>query len=111
MLSPEEIEPDAADVELGKRLVAEGWKSISTKYRRVARWVREAPPLLEIVDPVWRSHPAILAAAKACDYARNWGLRDAGNPFVQKEQSPDVETRELTIRQWRAFKRAGGQIA
>jgi hypothetical protein len=48
MLSPEEIEPDAADVELGKRLVAEGRKSISTTATRPASLVPAVRDLLPL---------------------------------------------------------------
>ena len=104
MLTPEEIEPSTDDIELGRRLVAEGWRSVSTKYRRVRRWVRVAPPLLEVLSPEWREHPVFKTAAKRVDYSRKYGLRE------DVEGSPDVETLELTIKEWRAFKHSGGQM-
>lgn len=107
MLTPEELEPDDSDLELGRRLVAEGWKSVSTNRRRVRRWLRVAPPLLTLLPPEWHEHPVFVAAKRACEYhGRDWGLREPAC-----DNSPDVESMDLTVRQWQAFKRLGGKLA
>lgn len=110
MLTPEELAPGPADLELGVRLVAEGWRSVSTKSRAIARWTPgfEPPTGLEMVRPALHDTVHGKAAIEMWErHGRTTSrLRDAF-----QDQTGTLERRELTVRQWQGFKKAGGKTA
>jgi len=54
-LTREELTPTPADIELGDRLVAEGWIQTSSKYRHVRRWAKPgAPRAIDLITPEHR---------------------------------------------------------
>lgn len=101
MLTDEEMRPGPEDEELGRRLVADGWLSTSTKFRRVGRVLpgHSAEDLLR---------PEVLDTPAGRHFADLWRreLR-----FVVRSSEPFVEHLELTFKQYAAFRAAGGQTA
>ncbi len=100
-LTPEELTPSTEDAALGSQLVAEGWLSTSNKYHRIARLLPgfEAVDLIkaEMIDT-----PAGQALAELWERDRRFRVRS---------DEPFVEHRALTLRQYIAFRAAGGHSA
>lgn len=108
MLTPEELEPSEEDMRLGERLVAEGWKSTSSKFRHIARF-RIAPPNIEELmkpDALHTYHGRRLKKLWEQHRSDGWWLR------MGPDQGDDgVEKMVLTVKEYRAFRLAGGQTA
>lgn len=101
LLEPEELVLSPEDIELGEQLVREGWQSVSNKYRTVRRWIRT----LETLDELIPQDLKCLPEAK-------WYIRLKLRPNLREHSLRDLmEERVLTIRQFKAFKRAGGGSA
>lgn len=123
MLTPEELEPGAEDLELAARLVEEGYLSISRKYRMVARLTDKVPTAKDIIRPEMLDTPIGREMAKWWEGHQCYLLRmvasGAGGdgcmtlPHTRERISivDLVEVRELTIKQFRAFKKLGGESA
>ncbi|MGN6103989.1 MAG: hypothetical protein ACTHU0_02695 [Kofleriaceae bacterium] len=99
-LTPEELEPSADDTALGEQLVAEGWISTSTKYRHLIRWRLLPPKFEDLIRPEQMGSYFIEQVREAYNarIGREWALRMAPDALVER--------RTLTLRQFRAFKRA-----
>lgn len=99
-IPPEDLKPEAEDLELAEQLVREGWKSTSSKYRTVAKFRTPPPPAAEMLRPELVNTPQGKRLAELWDRHRHsLGLR---------QEWDDVEERELTLKQFRAFKLKGG---
>lgn len=103
-LTDEELTPTPEDVELGKQLVADGWYSVSTKYRAIRRWRTPPPAPEDVVRPEFADS---FFGKIIIGRTRHWSW------LSELRAAPEelTETRELTIRQWKAFKMAGGVAA
>lgn len=96
-LTDDEIEPGPVDTSFAKNLKAEGWEAVSTKYRRIARWKLRLRGE-ELVRPELHD---FLSGRKAIEALTRMfsHLRDhLDDPYL-------TEVRELTLKQFRAFKR------
>jgi hypothetical protein len=94
----------ADDLDLAKTLVAEGWYSVSNKYRRVARWSEPLPKVEDLI------RPEMLHAPHVDRIIELWNKR--WRPELDlRGTHPLIEERELTEPQYRAFRLAGGQSA
>jgi hypothetical protein len=105
-LTPEEIEPGPEDIELATRLVSEGWQSVSNKYRTVRRWTTQHIPVKELIRPELLETPE----------AKWWIDKAKGRliePWLRMADTSGLpfEEMELTVRQYRAFRLAGGESA
>lgn len=94
---PEMLEVTEADRERARQLIAEGYKSTSTKYRRVSRLT--LPPFDQLVTvspdaPVWLRE----RLRDAYTYQANYGHREHGEHLT------------LTVGEFRAFKQLGGPL-
>ncbi len=104
MLTDEELTPTPEDLSFGQHLVACNWLSISTKYRTVARWKILPPCGDDMVTDYTRDTPHGQRLIKMWDHHNHFrDLRICGDDLVEK--------RVLTVREWAAFKQAGGQSA
>lgn len=103
MLTPEELEPGEEDIEYARKLIAEGWKSTSNKYRSVAK--RRIPLTgKDIVRPeMWETE-------EGKRLIQNWDNGWAGF-YLRSPNHPDIEHIELSVKQYRAFKKLGGETA
>ncbi len=100
---PERLAPKPGDEDLARKLIAEGWLSTSNKYSTVAR--STVPPASEAIIfsadvPAWLRGEVLEAYVRAT----RSGLR-LGNG------RDGVEHMQLTVAQFRAFKRLGGGCA
>lgn len=94
-LTDEELTPTSDDRTLAERLVAEGWMQVSAKYRHVRRW-KVAPPTPEqLINPEYHN-----------TYFGQQAMRHVRFDEMELRCAPDhvVETRTLTVREFRAFK-------
>ena len=94
---PDSYAPTEEDREEAERLISEGWRSISTKHRRLARmpfgWpslerMLAGSPVAKLLEDRWESW-------------HGWYLRCGDG----------VEKRTVSPRVFRAFKQAGGRTA
>lgn len=101
-LTAEELQPTDDDLAEAKRLVEEGWKSTSNKYRMVRRW---HPNILDLEDLI---HPEMVETAEA-----QWWLKYAHGPSLRMAdvQGLPIEEKTLTVRVFNAFKKLGGEMA
>lgn len=97
-LTPEELEPTPEDHALGAQLVAEGWKSVSNKYRTIRRWT-EQPPSSDDMRAV------------LVERFGKWAPHYVSTPCLRIPPPNTTEERTLTVRQYRAFRLAGGESA
>ena len=107
-LTPEQLAPGPGDLELAQQLVDDEWRSISTRYRRVARLVN-CPEAEDVIRPEYHDHPAAKELISQWRFHKWHLLRllASGNEGAREY----AEVRELTIKQFRAFKKLGGQMA
>lgn len=101
-LTAEELEPTPEQREEGRRLVEEGWASVSNKYRTIRRWVTPPRRLLELLRPEVLDTPEgrfLQDNLRFCEPS----LRGA------ERFGFEVEERVLTVREYRAFRLAGGK--
>jgi hypothetical protein len=105
-LSSEEIDPTNEDLVLGKKLVDEGWLSTSARYRTIGRWRNHPPKIVEMLLPEYRDSP--FGRYFIARYGEWYGpsLRN-GTP----EFEAFIERKELTLPQFRGFKKAGGRCS
>lgn len=97
-----DIELTDEDLVLARELIEQGYLSTSNKYRQVSR-LRTPLTGKDIVRPELHDTLAGRTLIERWDRALS---RD-----VLRGHDPEVEHRELTIGQFRAFKQLGGQTA
>ena len=101
-LTDEEMKPGPEDEALARQLVAEGWRSTSTRYHHIARHVA-VPTGRDLVRPELHDTEAGKHMIEEWDRRwRGWFLRCGRE---------GVERRTLTFKQYAAFSAAGGQVA
>lgn len=100
-LSEEELTPTPEDFEFAAELIDEGWRSVSNKYREVARLPPKSNAEDLIKPEALDGHPLGRDLADCWEKNKWWLLRC----------SPVAEKRSLTVRQFRAFKLLGGRVA
>ena len=94
--------PDPEDLAFGQKLVSDGWLSTSNKFRSVARHVA-VPTGKDLVRPELHDTEAGRQMILLWDRTwRNLALR-CGHEGVARQ--------ELTVKQYRAFRLAGGGTA
>lgn len=98
MLTAEELKPEAADHELAKQLVAEGWLQTSAKYRMIRRWVHAPPKIEDMIKEEWAR--SWWADRLVEHYKSLFG----GDLELRCAPLHMVETRTLSMREFRAFK-------
>lgn len=101
-LTNAELTPGQEDLEYAKKLIDEGYRSISTKYRMVVKYTVPRPAGKEIIRPELLGTVHGEAFAKLWDDQYSWGMRLGGE---------NITKLELTVRQFRAFKQLGGKMA
>lgn len=101
MLTEEELTPSPEDLVLARQLVADGWLSTSTRYRHVSR-VLPGYAASDLLKPEMLATPAGKLLAEAWEQELRWALRSS---------YPFVEHKTLTVKQYAAFRAAGGQTA
>lgn len=97
-----DIEPTEEDLALARDLIAQGYLSTSNKFRTVSR-LRAPLTGKDIVRP--ELHDTLAGRTLIERWDRAWSRA------VLRSHDPDVEHRELTIGQFRAFKQLGGESA
>jgi hypothetical protein len=101
-LTAEEIEPTEEQLELGRRLVRGGWKSTSNKYRTLRRWAGDPhAEIRALIRPELMETPAARWVLAQINDHQPW-LRTINERFFP------VEECTLTVREYRAFRLAGG---
>lgn len=108
-LTSTELCPGPGDALLGAELVRDGWLSVSTKHRRVARLTSEWPKAenlirSEMLDTLAGKEMVELYRRRSRHVLRRFS---SGN----QDEAKFVEIMELTIKQFRAFKQLGGECA
>lgn len=102
------MKPDEWQLDWAKAAVANGWISISSRRRLIAR-LRVPWPGIEIIDPAWREHPYGKMVADRVAWIRLEILRRIASGGTDPDNL--VETQELSVVEWIAFKTVGGQHA
>lgn len=103
MLTPEELEPSPEDLLEAEQLVKDGWRSVSAKFRGIARFTEPVPRIEDMVSAeVLATNHGKRLAERWSKWSHTWDLRtnDAG-----------VEHRDLSVKLYRAFRMKGGQSA
>lgn len=93
--------PTEEDREEAERLISEGWQSISTKHRLLARMPFGWPTLGDMLRPEFAGTPVVKLLEERWDSWHGWYLRCGKG----------VEKRTVSPRTFRAFKQAGGRTA
>lgn len=106
-LTDEELTPTDEDLVVAGQLVMDGWLSVSTKYRTVALATAEVPTVQQIISPEY------LDTSFGKDLAEYWHRHRINmlRTHAFQEDSPLVVSKELTLREWKAFKKLGGRSA
>lgn len=106
------LEPSAADHELAAKLVADEWRSISSKHRHVMRWKVPPPSAEDILRQEMLDTPA---GKKLASYYEHYVRYDFGSLRLQYAEGVEgrdqVEYATLSPSLFRAFKKAGGRCA
>lgn len=100
MLTDAELTPSEQDLLLAEQLAQEGWVQTSARYRHVARWKTPPPTIEEILRPEHLNTRWGKKLAEKLAY-------ETGESGIRSAASFDrdlVEQRELTVRQFIAFK-------
>ncbi len=100
MLTPAELEPSPEDIALAQQLLDEGWLQTSAKYRTVARLPADFPKAINVIRPEW------IGTEHGVKFTHWWNSHRR-----MAHRSQEAITRELTVKQFRAFKKLGGQPA
>lgn len=107
--APEEFEPSQADLELGKKLVDEGWKAASSKYRRIVRWKEPPPGIHHMVNPELRDtywgRLAFTILGRQLGIRCEHELQNESQRTHREVNSGLVEERILTLKEFMAFKK------
>ena len=99
-LTDEELEPTEEDLRFASELIANGWRSVSNKFRTVANLPGDFPVAYQIVEAVYINTDHGDALMNLWNEHRRSALRT--NAAINKD---------LTVKQWRAFKKMGGDSA
>lgn len=106
MLTPEEIEPTAEDLEFAAKLIQDGYESISNRYRTVVRFI-EKPfskvTLRDLIKPELQHIPEVKWLMSEMAH-RKPSVRSFDHIFKKEEL-------QLTVKQFRAFKLQQGKVA
>jgi hypothetical protein len=105
----EEFQPGPEDLELGKKLVDEGWKVISAKGRRIVRWKEPPPDILHLVNPELRDtywgRLAFVILGRNLGIRMEHELQHEAHRMHRPVNSGLVEERTLTLKEYMAFKK------
>lgn len=94
---PEMFDPSPDDEAYVRTLIAEGYRSVSNKYRTVSKY--DWPKLDDVIQPQWKG-TIVESELQAYFKRHHWYMvRVYGTPL------------ELTPQQFYAFKKAGGRTA
>lgn len=103
-----ELEPDHEDLELARELVADDWRQVSSKFRIIRKLNNPIGDWRDLVRPELHALVEQATLPGLCytgqDILRAW-TRAA---WMNKSW---VEERTLTVRQFKAFKKLGRQLA
>lgn len=99
-LTDEELEPGEDDLRYAGELICNGWRSVSNKYRTVANLPEDFPQAEQMIAPEMLNTHHGRELAKSWNYHRKKALR-----------TNEAITEDLTVKQWRAFKKLGGDSA
>lgn len=100
----ENLDISAEDEAYAKQLIADGWLSTSNKYRTVAR-IEDGLTLEDCIRFTDKASLKVRVALEdAWNQHRRWLLRVHG-------PNDNVAEKELTVGQFRAFKKFGGDTA
>lgn len=103
MLTPEELAPNPEDFVEAEQLVAEGWRSVSHKFRGIARFREPVPRIEEMVSA------DVLATFHGKRLAERWSKWSHFGDL--RTNDAGVERRDLSVKLYRAFRMKGGQSA
>lgn len=110
----EEFTPSPADLELGKKLVEEGWICVSVKQRIIVKWKTPPPDFVHLINPELRgTYWGRLARAIL---SRNLGsrmeyeLQHEYHRMHRPVNSGMVEVQKLSLKQIMAFKKLRKQM-
>lgn len=102
-LTDEELTPTAEDIATAAELISEGWLSVSSRYRTIAKASDKMPTAEDLIQPSMLNTKFGGRLAELWHRERLNMLRTASKNFVMKK--------ELSVREWAAFKRMGGRAA
>lgn len=105
-LTPEELKPRDDDFSYAKQLISGGWLSVSSKFQCLARFTDKWPTAEQLI------RPEMFDTKPGKEMAKNWlyTRRNCSRQFASGN-SEFVEVLYLTVKEFRAFKRLGGQAA
>lgn len=109
-LTHEELEPGEKELSLAEQLVREGWVSLSSNRRMIGRLKEEWPSAEELIRPELLDTSANREMIELWDRHRRHQLRRTASGNVASRERY-VEMRTLSIKQYRAFRRLGGEVA
>jgi hypothetical protein len=105
----EEFQPGPDDLELAKKLVDDGWMSVSSKYRRIVRWKEPPPDTLHLVNPELRNtywgRLAFALLGRHLGVRMEHELQHEAHRMHRPVNSGLVEERTLTLKEFMAFKK------
>lgn len=99
-LTPEELEPTPEEALAARELVLDGWVSTSNKYRHIRRWKLPPPHHTEVTRTLLLN-PALAPWAETLP-GKFW------SPCIRTAPRELYEERTLSVRMFRAFRKAGG---
>lgn len=94
----EELTPTDEDMEFARKVIADGYHQVSSKYRWLAK-----PPRMPLFSDIIRPEHQDTHEGRA--------LARMYQDYVRSRIRIDSETIEVTFRQFRAFKLLGGPVA
>lgn len=110
-LTDEELEPAEKDIATAQALIDEGWLSVSTRHRLVAKATDAMPTAEQLIRPEMFPTEFGGKLAEMWHYERIHLLRMLASGNTVGKDRGLVESKELTLREFRAFKKLGGSSA
>lgn len=110
-LPPEALEYDDETKAYAEQLVADGWKSVSSKHRRIARMLSTWPSFDELVKDEYKGTAPAEELRGLWERHERWCLRVLQSRPLKESEPAYIEEKTLTLKQFRAFKHAGGESA
>jgi len=101
MLTPDELEPEEEDLIDAAHWIAEGWHSTSVKYRNISKFKEPVPKIEDMVSP------EVLATFHGRRLKDRWER----NHSSDLRSCEGIDNLELTVKQYKAFKKLGGPTA
>lgn len=105
----EEFTPEPADCEMAKKLVEEGWMSVSSKYRRIVRWTEPPPDIIHMINPEIRDtywgRLALSVLSQRLGVRCEHELHHEHSRMHRPVNSGLVEVRTLSLKEFVAFKK------